>query len=63
MDIAGLSMVNSINKVQTDVGIAMLSKTMDSNESIGQGIVDMIEKASMERSVTPFIGGNFDMSV
>lgn len=63
MDVVGLSMANFFNKVQSDVGIAMLSKTMDSNESMGQGIVDMIEKASMERSVNPFVGGNFDMSV
>lgn len=63
MDIAKLSMVNSLSKVQSDAGVAMLSKAMESNESMGQGIVDMIKKAEMERSTNPFVGGNFDMSV
>ena len=63
MNVSGLSMVNSLSKVQSDVGIAMFSKTMESNESMGQEIVNAIEKAAMERSVSPFLGGNFDMSV
>lgn len=63
MNIAGLSMVNSISRVQSDVGIAVLSKAIDNNESMGQGMVDMIEKAAMERSMNPFVGGNFDMSI
>lgn len=63
MDIAGISMALSQMKVQNNVGTAMLSKTMDTNETMGEGIVSMIDKtgrAEMERSVNPMVGGNID---
>lgn len=63
MDIAGLSMSMAQTNLQTDVGIAMLSKTMDLADTTGAAIVNMIDSASMERSVNPHIGSNFDMSV
>lgn len=63
MDIAGVASQLAMNKNLTDVGTAMLSKTMDTQETVGEGIVNMIDSAAMERSVMPHIGGNFDMSV
>lgn len=63
MDIAGVSMSTAQANLQTDVGIAMLSKTMDLADTTGAAIVNMIDSASMERSVNPHIGSNFDMSV
>lgn len=63
MDIAGVSMaLNQIN-AQSAFGVEMLSKSLDLNESMGNGMVDMIQKSTMEQSVNPHIGGNFDMSV
>lgn len=63
MNIAGLSMVMSANNVQSQVGTAVLSKAMDTNEALGQGLVQMIDSAAMERSVNPNVGANFDMRV
>lgn len=63
MDIAGLSMAMATNAVQSRVGTAVLSKAMDTNEQLGQGLVQMIDAAAMERSVNPSVGANFDMSV
>ena len=63
MDIAGVSMAMSANRIQSQVGTAVLSKTMDTNEALGQGLVQMIDSAAMERSVNPNVGANFDMRV
>ena len=61
MDIAGLSMALAQTKVQGDFSVAMLSNVMDLNETLGEGMVDMLDAAAMERSVTPHIGGNIDL--
>ena len=58
MDIAGLSMSMASNNLQTKIGTAVLSKAMDTNEALGQGIVQM-----MERSVTPELGANIDLRI
>ena len=63
MDIAGLSMSRASNNLQTKIGTAVLSKAMDTNEALGQGIVQMIDSAAMERSVTPEIGTNIDLRI
>lgn len=61
MDIAGLSMAMASTNLQNKVGIAMLGKAMDTNEALGQGLVQMIDSAAMERSVTPELGANIDL--
>ena len=58
MDIAGLSMAMASTNLQNKVGTAMLGKAMDTNEALGQGLVQMIDSATMERSVTPELGAN-----
>ena len=63
MDIAALSTVMKTTALQEKVGIAMLDKAMDTNESLGAGLVNMIDAAAMERSVNPAVGGNFDMRI
>ena len=63
MDVAKLSMGLSAGKVQNQVQIAVLSNALDMNESLGQGLVQMIDAAAMERSVNPDIGANFDMRI
>lgn len=63
MDIAGLSTALANMRVQTDVSVAVLSKAMDTNEAMSAGLVDMIDSAAMENSVTPWVGGNFDMKI
>ena len=61
MDIAGLSMSMASTNLQNKVGTAMLGKAMDTNEALGQGLVQMIDSATMERSVTPELGANIDL--
>lgn len=63
MDITGIPM--SLANIQTgnDIGVAVLSKAMDNTDALAQGLMQMIDSAAMERSVTPWIGGNFDATV
>ena len=63
MDIPGLSIALAQTKVQGDFSVAMLSKAMDLGETLGDGMVEMLDAAAMERSVTPYIGGNIDITV
>ena len=50
MDIAGLSMAMASNNLQTKVGTAVLSKAMDTNEALGQGLVQMIDSAAFKNT-------------
>lgn len=63
MDIPSLSMAMATNQLQTDIGIAMLSKTIDLSRTLGDNLTDIIDAAAMERSVYPSIGSNIDLSV
>ena len=63
MDIAKVSMALAQTQTLSNVGIAVLDKTMESTEAIGQGIMKMMDSAAMERSVNPAVGSNFDMLV
>lgn len=58
MDIAAISTAMSMADLQTDIGIAVLSKSMDNMETMGDGM-----KKILESSVTPHIGGNVDVTV
>ena len=61
MDIAGLSMSLANIDLQSQVGVNVLSNAMDLNEDLGKGLVNMIDSAAMEKSVNPYLGGNFDV--
>lgn len=63
MDIAGLSTSISQAQLMTDFGVAMLSKSMDTVDALGAGLVNMIDAAAMERSVNPAVGSNIDIRV
>ncbi|MBE5870174.1 MAG: putative motility protein [Lachnospiraceae bacterium] len=63
MDIAGLSMNLSAIKTNSDVGIAMLSKSLDVSRASGEKMVEMINAADMERSVHPNLGGSIDLRI
>lgn len=60
MDIPGLSMAMSASQVNSAFGVAMLSKSLDAMAVTGNQITDMMDAASMERSVNPSVGGNYD---
>ena len=63
MDIARLSTELSTNSLQTQVGVAVVDKAMDTNEVLAQGLVEMIDAAAMELSVNPNVGANFDIRI
>ena len=63
MDIAGLSMQLSLNKLQNDWGTAMLSKNLKTLEMAGETITDMIDESIPISSVNPNIGSNIDIKV
>ena len=63
MDIASISMAMAQTNTLSKVGVAVLDKAMEVNEMAGQGIINMIDAAAMERSVNPAVGSNFDMLV
>ena len=63
MDIAALSMSLANIDTQTQVGVAMLDKTMDVGENLSAGLVEMIDAAAMERSVHPELGANVDVHI
>ncbi len=63
MDIGALSTALASSQISSQFGVAMLSKTLDSQKAEGESIVKMIDAAAMERSVNPSVGSNFDMRV
>lgn len=63
VDIAGVSMALSKVSTQSQVSTAVLSKAMDTNRTLGEGLVQMIDAAAMEQSVNPAVGGNFDVRI
>ena len=58
MDIAALSMSMHTASLMNDVGVAMLSKSLDTIEVMGEGM-----RKIMEASVQPHLGQNVDYSV
>ena len=58
MEIGALSGLSNAGKVTSDIGIAMLSKSLDTLEDTGEDMVKM-----MERSVYPNLGQNIDATV
>lgn len=63
MDIAALSTALATVDLQAQVGTAMLDKTLDLGETIGEGMVEMIDAAAMELSVNPSVGANMDIRI
>ena len=62
MNIPELSTTLANMNLQNQVGVAVLSKALDSTEQSGTRLINMMDR-SMELSVNPNIGSNFDMYV
>lgn len=58
MDITALSSSMSFADVNSQVGIAVLAKNLDTIETLGDGM-----KKMMEMSVNPNLGANIDVQV
>ncbi len=57
MDIGAISAAMSMADVQTQFGMAMLDKSLENMETMGDGLQKILET-----SVNPHIGGNIDVS-
>lgn len=62
MDIANLSMALAHISDMSQIGTAVLSRAMDTNETLGEGLVQMMDSA-MELSVNPDVGANIDIRI
>lgn len=62
MNIPELSTALSHIELSNQVGTAVLSKALDNSEIAGQNMIQMMNR-SMELSVNPDIGSNFDMYI
>lgn len=62
MNIPELSTAMANVNLQNQVGVAVLSKALDSTEQSGSSLINMLDR-SMELSVNSNIGSNFDMYV
>ena len=58
MTISSLPISTNTPLSNTPIGMAVLSKSLDSLEQSGQGLIQM-----MEQSVTPNLGKNIDIQV
>lgn len=65
MDIASLSMGLSQNKLLSQVGTAVLSKTLDNSQDMAASEVAMIDSIptahDLETSVNPAVGSQIDV--
>jgi hypothetical protein len=63
MDIAALSMGISQADVMNNVETAVLAKSLDTMKETGAGLIDMMDRSVMERSVNPELGANIDITI
>jgi hypothetical protein len=62
MSISGIPINLAQYNPYSGYSVAMLGKTLDAAEAAGEAVVEMMTE-SLEQSITPEIGGNFDLSV
>ncbi len=62
MNIASLSMTMANIALGEKISTAILDKTLESSEAAGASMIQMMDR-SMELSVNPSVGSNFDVSV
>lgn len=64
MDIAALSSIMAQSKVQQQVGIQLSSKVMDVAKQQSDALMKIMESGNaIEKSVTPYLGGNIDIKL
>ena len=63
MDIPSLSMSMAQTNILTDVGTAMLAKSMEQADIITASMTEMLDASAMELSVNPNVGANIDISI
>lgn len=63
MDIPSLSMRMAQTNLLTDVGTAMLAKSMEQANAITDSMTEMLDSSALELSVNPDIGANIDIRI
>lgn len=63
MNIGNVSMALAQSSSLSDVGTAVLGKSLETAEQNGNGLLKILNSAALERSINPSIGANFDMVV
>lgn len=63
MDIASLSMNLAQNNLMSNVGTAMLSKSIDQAKMTGNTVDELLDSSALELSVNPDIGSNIDIRI
>jgi hypothetical protein len=63
MDIASLSMNLAQSNLMSNVGTAILAKSIDQAQVNGDTLDELIDSAALERSVNPDIGANIDIRI
>ncbi len=65
MNISALSpaLIPTGTQALGEMGVALLDKSLENMEAQGQGLVNMIDAAAMERSIRPYVGGNMDVRI
>lgn len=62
MNIPELSTALANMQLSSQVSVAVLDKALENSESAGASLISMMDR-SMELSVNPDVGSNFDMLV
>jgi hypothetical protein len=63
MDIASLSMNLAQNNLMSNVGTAMLAKSIDQAQVTGKAVDEILDSSALELSVNPDIGSNIDIRI
>ncbi len=63
MTIPQLSMTMSSNQLQNTVATAVLGKQLDTMNSQGASLINMMDRSMLETSVNPNVGSHIDLTV
>jgi hypothetical protein len=47
----------------SDIGVALLSNSLEATQTMGEGMVQMLDASAMELSVNPNVGSMLDIRV
>lgn len=63
MDITALSMGLAQSQLMTNVGTALLSKSLEQASQTSANLTELLDSASLEQSVNPDLGANIDIRI
>lgn len=63
MDITALSMGLAQSQLMTNVGTALLSKSLEQASQTSANLTELLDSATLEQSVNPDLGANIDIRI